>query len=470
MRTAWSGWVWCVFAIGAVVGLLTGCIDRELGVLTPKVSYGIDRTVTTTGITDVDLLLVIDNSGSMQQEQQKLAREIPRLVSALTSPPDRDGDGEADWNAVESLQVAVVTTDLGTSGQGVFDSRGTCADWGDDGALRGEIPSTTIGCTPGSVDPVQAWSTGDDPDAFAQRVGCVAQAGTDGCGFEQQLAAATRALGKDGRFPRREALLAIVLLSDEEDCSLADPAGFYAGVTGYAAPNEFCTKNPQYLRPVAELLETMRGGRSDEQIFFAAIAGIPLDMSGRTPAEILADGRMSYVYDGSPEALAPACTAPPEPGTTRPQVATPGRRLVELAGLLPGSYVHSICADDFSPAISNLAALIGARIGQVCVARELEPRDDGSVDCVVREILPLGATCESFVARTLHEVDREGRAICEVAQAPGGAGAGWYYDVTNAECPTLAFTPGAEPALGATLELQCLLEVGDPAAPDPLGG
>jgi hypothetical protein len=61
----------------------------------------------------VDMLFVIDNSGSMSQEQAALAREFPRLLRKLTSG-DHDQDGTAEQTRVTDLHLAVVSTDLGT--------------------------------------------------------------------------------------------------------------------------------------------------------------------------------------------------------------------------------------------------------------------------------------------------------------------------------------------------------------------
>ena len=55
---------------------------------------------------------------------------------------------------------------------------------------------------------------------------CIALLGDFGCGFEHQLASIDRALGGDGQLPstnagflRPEAALAIVILTNEDDCS-----------------------------------------------------------------------------------------------------------------------------------------------------------------------------------------------------------------------------------------------------------
>ena len=102
---------------------------------------------------------------------------------------------------------------------------------------------------------------GSEPDDFAQDVSCVAlNLGTDGCGFEQQLEATLKAItpascdepycvfseatrghaGPGGEntvgadlFVRPDSLLALVLVTDEDDCSAADPEVFNLNSTVY---------------------------------------------------------------------------------------------------------------------------------------------------------------------------------------------------------------------------------------------
>ena len=51
----------------------------------------IEAEIAVTSIDKVDLLFVVDNSGSMREEQTALRAQFPRLIQVLTSG-DRDGD------------------------------------------------------------------------------------------------------------------------------------------------------------------------------------------------------------------------------------------------------------------------------------------------------------------------------------------------------------------------------------------
>ena len=61
-----------------VAGLLGGCLDRELKPLNPCLVSGVVAEIAVTNIDKVDLLFVVDNSGSM-------ARSRPRCASSSRS-------------------------------------------------------------------------------------------------------------------------------------------------------------------------------------------------------------------------------------------------------------------------------------------------------------------------------------------------------------------------------------------------
>jgi len=431
--------------VTCVLLLTTGCEFRDVTPVDPRVSRFFETTVGQDGVADVDVLFVIDDSQSMREEQDSLRREIPLLVEGLVDPPLGD-DGEPTHNAVESLNVAIVTTNMGTSGV-YFDAAGArCAaneSRGDDGALRAD---------PDTGGQVFRWRSGDDPDAFGDAIARTADVGTTGCGLEQPLAAAVAALRHDG-FPRDGSLLAVVVLSDEEDCSLADPAGYFATDERGSALNRRCVEEQHLLLPVDQVIADIRGARGDESFLFAALVGVPEDIAERDVGAILADPRMQYVPNLTNDlGLEPACNN--ERG-----MAAPGRRYLQLAARLDGALVRSICARSFAPAIDELTRRIGARIGDVCVERALTPDVDGAVACEVREILPAGRACDALPARSYLETTPEGREVCVVAQATGGVASGWRYEADDGGCEQVRFTEDAIPPFGARIQLECLVDV-----------
>lgn len=445
-----------------------GCNQRDIGPIDPHVSRFFRVEVGNEGVGDVDLLFVIDDSGSMAEEQASLEREIPRLIEGLTDPP-LDAEGNPRWSAVQSLQVAVVTTDLGTRGAPVSSARvgAACAaneGRGDDGQLR-QSPA----CGPGAV---LRWQEGDDPAEFAARVGCLTDVGTSGCGLEQPLAAAVRGLdAAPGAtpFPRPDALLAVIVLSDEEDCSLADPVAFFAGGETGPALNQRCVREPGLLEPIDGLVASLLAGRDREMFLFAALIGLPEDLQEAPLDAMLADPRMSYeLTTDNPLGLVPACESFDSlTGESRGQAA-PGRRFIELAQRFEGSLVRSICAESFQPAIAELTRRLGSRVSGVCATRSLTPDARGAVACEVRETLPDGMRCLELPARRFLDLSPEGREICTVQQAVGDATIGWRYDTSGA-CEQVLYTEDAVPPFGTRVDLECLVDVEVPAPGSPTG-
>src|SRR5689334_20015490 len=103
--------------IVAATLLLGGCSDRKLRPLNPCTVTGVVRKVSAGGSENVDLLLMVDNSGSMQSEQAALQAQLPNMAEVLLTG-DLDGDNTPDFPAVESLRVGVVTSDMGVLGVG----------------------------------------------------------------------------------------------------------------------------------------------------------------------------------------------------------------------------------------------------------------------------------------------------------------------------------------------------------------
>jgi len=202
----------------------------------------------------LDLLFVIDNSGSMAGEQAQLRANFGTLINEL-----RDMFG-----GLPDLHVGVTTTDLGT---GMFQIT-YCQMGGDAGALQTGLCANPTGA-PYIVDTEpQGCTIAKNPDntctthdcvptdcvaepsstfvvdsatgcprcrnyggeALVDVFSCVADLGTMGCGFEQPLEAMYKALDPgnmtNAGFVRDNAYLAVVFVTDEDDCSAADPQLF----------------------------------------------------------------------------------------------------------------------------------------------------------------------------------------------------------------------------------------------------
>jgi hypothetical protein len=349
--------------------------------------------------TPVDLLFVIDDSASMGEEQAALAAQLPALIEALVEPPDVDGDGAPDWLPIPELRVAVITTDMGSGGHMVP----TCTDgtfgarFGDDGILRTEGNVTLAGC---AATYLSVFQFAPGATAGSTEVACVTTAGTGGCGFEQPLEAALKALspsrpasytspsyvppifhegtaghgdGANAGFVRDDALLAVVIVTDEEDCSLRVPDVLDPSSTTYRSPLGLrCFMYPETLHPVERYVDGLVAlrARQPDLLALAVIAGVPADAAVAIPdaedlVAMLAHPDMQERLDpADPSRLVPACESPAR------GLAFPAPRLVRVAaGLGEGrATVQSICEDDLRPATDAVVELV---VRRACRAREV---------------------------------------------------------------------------------------------------
>jgi len=198
-------------------------------------------------VTKVDLLLTLDNSYSMADKQALLAEAVPLLVRRLITAGSL-------LEPVSDVHVGVITSSLGS--HGADGAKDVCVTAEDDdhahllGQLRG-LPGTWRGEGFLAWDPRgEQQPPGDaSPEIFSDKLRRQVQAaGEQGCGYEATLEAWYRFLvdpeppskivvqgsissrqGVDAEilsqraaFLRPDSLVAIIMLSDENDCSLRD--------------------------------------------------------------------------------------------------------------------------------------------------------------------------------------------------------------------------------------------------------
>jgi hypothetical protein len=229
--------LWFVLSLAVSSLLFAGCVTRPVEKIN-RVVEGERCTLQPLFLDkDVDLLFVIDNSQSMGDEQENLKQNFPKLIDALrTDKLGPDGSGkpctanDTSGCKIPNVRIGIVSTDLGAGNYGIAGCEGS---GGDQGKLQNRATSAT--CTP----PTDAYisyhegqtnvpGAGRDPiqrvkDAFS----CIAGIGIQGCGFEQTLEASRRALDPSLQvnpgFLRNDALLAVVYITDEDDCSASNP-------------------------------------------------------------------------------------------------------------------------------------------------------------------------------------------------------------------------------------------------------
>jgi hypothetical protein len=164
----------------------------------------------------MDILFVVDDSGSMAEEQTNLASNFPQFAEVLNQYM-------VGANLPLDYHVAITTTGRDVAYNEVIpaippllpEQRIPLSEEGDDGAFRN------------TCNMPRRWLERTDP-GMASMFACAANVGTGGPGLEMPLYASELALddriadGTNGAFLRDDALLAIIYLTDEDDCSRHD--------------------------------------------------------------------------------------------------------------------------------------------------------------------------------------------------------------------------------------------------------
>jgi hypothetical protein len=266
----------------------TGCLQRPVTPAKPTTTNVYVGTIANRAVDKVDLLFMIDNSLSMADKQEILSQAVPVLVQRLVTPTcvdhsgrhtgvsDQNGhcaSGSPEFNSVKDIHVGVITSSLGDHGgsgcQPTEDDvaqkrtpddraellptanpavRGPMASWNGQGFLAWD-PSGTKNVPAGEANLESLTNSFRDQ---------VKKAGENGCGYEGSLEAwyrflvdpepptnvttarasatdpiivTTRGpvnqtlLAQRKAFLRPDSLLSIVMLTDENDCSIVDDDG-----------------------------------------------------------------------------------------------------------------------------------------------------------------------------------------------------------------------------------------------------
>jgi len=232
----------------------------------------------------VDLLLAIDNSLSMSDKQALLAKSLPALLTRLVNPPCVNSTGSSvvqptspdaacpenshrEFEPLRDLHVGVITSSLGSHGA---TGRGdVCTDPADDDHAH-LLPDVRSGLSSYNNEGYLNWDPDglssppgeSDVQAFAQSVTDTINAvGEQGCGYEAQLESVYRFLvdpdppasiqldggrhakkmGTDKallqerqRFLRPDSSVVVLMLTDENDCSILDEG--YGWLIPHSAP------------------------------------------------------------------------------------------------------------------------------------------------------------------------------------------------------------------------------------------
>lgn len=415
-----------------------GCMNREPAPVCPVPIQVTANELNIGGFEGVDMIVVVDNSGSMAEEQKILATGFFTLINSLVEPVSNQGIA----SSADDVRVAIVTSDLGLQYSGKPGPVGAvsgCDAMGDNGDFQtysgtptvtiqdneidcdaggGQCPNAQWACTGGKCQaPSGDGSAACPPLAgtyaeltktngngnLAFQVACMAQTGTSGCGLEQQLESAAVGLVKHNEFVRENFLLAVLIVSDEEDCSIKDKGlyetpEFKDKVKGLnTACNYPPSNDTNFLYGVdryKELYTTLKG--NPNAVVFAAIVGVPTGSSSPCQGRgsdignnCLTDPAMQLnsqeftdpVSDQKYWHFAPACVRDDVAGDDKVETeARPGRRYVQVAQSFGSQgYVYSICNKDWGPAMKDIASLIASQLAGTCYEDSLDWDPAGQV-------------------------------------------------------------------------------------------
>jgi hypothetical protein len=245
--------------------------------------------------------------------------------------------------------------------------------------------------------------------------GCTADVGVDGCGFERHLDAMRTALGRDTNpgFVRDEAILAVVFIADEDDCSASDPRLYDPGNTAIGPITDFrchaqgvvCADDPDpsapgpregcepaaaspYLTAIDAYVDFLVDLKGEDHLIISGIIGDP------DVVEIGTDPQ------GRPAVLA-GC---PTGGLG---ASEPGIRFRDFLSRFDNSSLSTLCASDLQAALAQVGEAINERTGIMCLSRAIadrNPERDGiQAECSMVESFDAGEgrvipSCESSAA------------------------------------------------------------------------
>lgn len=217
-----------------------------------------------------DILFVIDNSGSMAEEQEAIARELPAFLDELR----RGGGVEQDF------RVGVITTSVYLNAR--FDNEVKYFPYTDQAGRLQPVPDALGRPT------AERYLEKGDPELLA-RFGRLVKQGTEGSGQETPFEAVRLAVtppltttpiseGGNGGFLRDEARLLVVVVSDEEDCSSTERPPRVELTED--SSRDLCSEQADLLTPVQEYVRLFRnlddGTGRPREVLWATIGPVAL--------------------------------------------------------------------------------------------------------------------------------------------------------------------------------------------------
>jgi hypothetical protein len=455
----------CLLPWVALLG--TGCPDRTLSRSDPAQFPVLTKVVPVSA--DIDVLFVVDNSGSTQDKQAVFAQNYQNFVAAL----DRFPTGRPN------LHVGVVTStvDIGT-GQGTS----PCHPASDqNGLLQTASRDPAYVCAPPTTErflvDVQQPGGGRATNysgSLEDALSCISHVNDNGCGFEAPLEAMKRALDgsrpENAGFLRPGAFLAIVILTDEDDCSAAP--GLFAQPADVVGRDDFRCAQGSYLcdTPISPSAPgTYTGCRVRHDGFLNVPSSYARFLSTVKDPSLLAvaliAGEPTTTIHTGPLtrpfrqdlALLPTCDATINGNFA---IGRPSLRLHEfLESFGNRGLFASVCQADYSQTVEDIGSLLFRALSPCLEGTldtdDVDPTNPGlQPDCAVSELQDLGtdAEVETLIPRCrMTAPDRPDLA---------GARACWWVATDPVACSTetqlvLHVARAASPAPSSVVRVSC---------------
>lgn len=393
-RVMWTGGGWCAWLAILCAGG-AACNQLRLSPVNDGGGTG-GSTTWQTFAPKVDLLIAMDSSEGMPPLQAKMLSQLPALLDIVQAAPN----GPAD------LHVGVVSANTGV---GIFDLPTLDCPFGGDFGWFQSDPRGTCTAAPLPTGTRYFQTTGGVSNysgTLADGITCVGAMGGSGCRFPGPFKSMREALtlpaaqSSNLGFLRPEALLAIVVLSNKDDCSVYDDSELGdprqtrmsdpLGPLNRFRCNEFghlCQINGVLTHPPRGAATDLQGCVSNETSTSGDVTKIAdeisvlqsLKNSARIVAAAITGPAAPYSIDMVQEAGAPEAHPQMHPScqSATGESAEPGVRMQQWASALGGT-TYSICADSFVPALQSIGQAIVDRASAMCFDGSSSPRNDGT--------------------------------------------------------------------------------------------
>jgi len=383
---------------------------QPLGQGEPDTTAYETRTIEVNASRKLDLLFLIDNSNSMTALQDTMTANFPAFIEALRD--EKSGQ-------LPDLHVGVVSSDLGAgTASASFEPRTQCGRVGGDAGFLQSAPRSSSCLAPS--DPFII----DSIDANGNRIGnhgsasvaasftCIASLGQTGCGFESQFGATLAALDptRNPGFLREDAYLAVVMLTNEDDCTLGDdpslfeptrrsptisnpaPRNFWCTQFGLKCDQPMPTESPATpvtlthchsaedgaLMNVSTFVAGIRQAKRDpNRVFLAAITSPTVDDKGDVLPVVVNQGSVGK------EAVPVVDHQCP---TSFSDAAIRIHEAVTQFGAR-GLFSSTICQNDYTAPLAAIGRAITANFRPTCTAHQIAHNSAGEPNCLVQDHL-----------------------------------------------------------------------------------